>query len=222
VSTVALPRWLVGLLVAVSAVSLVAVAFLLGRVTTLAPTRAEAARLSTAAAPPDARRAQPAEAANSPGASDSPLDAAPARSQPPAGGSPEAAAVAAYFRQMDAIAAEAKSSQDPQTLARSVLDQTLSGNMGAIDGLIAGQRKLETRLAQIVPPPACREHHQRSLRLFGRAVALLERTRGAVANPGGSDLDGVAAEGREIEEEARALDALANDIRRAAGLAPTP
>jgi len=222
-STVALPRWLVGLLVGASAVCLVAVAFLLGRVTAVAPTRIEAARAATAAAAPDAGRAQPAGAANTRSASDPQLDAAPpASAQPPIGGSPEAAAVAAYFRQMDAIAAEAKSSQDPQTLARSVLDQTLSGNMGAIDGLIATQRTLEARLAQIVPPPSCREHHQRSLRLFGRAVAMLERTRGAMASPGDSDLGGVAAEGRAIEEEARALDALANDIRRAAGLVPVP
>jgi hypothetical protein len=39
---------------------------------------------------------------------------------------------------------------------------------------------------------------------------------------GASDLGSVAAEGRAIEVEARALDALANDLRRAAGLAPVP
>jgi hypothetical protein len=123
---------------------------------------------------------------------------------------------------MDAVAAEAKTSQDPQALARGVLDQTLSGNMGAIEGLIATQRSLETRLGQIVPPPACREHHQRSVRLFGRAITLLERTRDAMAGQGASDLGSVAAEARAIETEARALDALANDLRRAGGLAPVP
>jgi hypothetical protein len=35
-----------------------------------------------------------------------------------------------------------------------------------------------------------------------------------------SDLGSVATEGRAIEQEAKALDALANDLRRAAGLAP--
>jgi len=102
-----------------------------------------------------------------------------ARAEHLAGGDPDAAAVASYFRQMAAVASEAKASQDPQALARSVLDQTLSGNMGAIEGLIATQRALETRLGQILPPPSCREHHRRSVRLFGRAVALLERTRDA-------------------------------------------
>ncbi len=123
---------------------------------------------------------------------------------------------------MDAVAAETKASQDPQTLARNVLDQTMSGNMGALDGLIATQRALETRLGQILPAPACREHHERSVRLFGRAIALLERTRDAVSGQGASDLASVATEGRAIEAEARAVDALANDLRRAAGLAPVP
>jgi hypothetical protein len=145
-----------------------------------------------------------------------------ARAEYAPGTSPDAAAIAAYFRQMDAIAAEAKTSQDPQALARSVLDQTLSGNTGAIEGLIATERSLETRLGQILPPPVCREHHRRSVLLFGRAIALLEHTRDAMAGSGASDMGSLASEGRAIEEEARALDALANDLRRAAGLAPVP
>ena len=121
---------------------------------------------------------------------------------------------------MDAVAAEAKTSQDPQALARSVLDQALSGNMGSIDALIATQRSLQTRMAQVVPPPSCREHHERSVLLFARSVALLDRTRSAMTGQGTTDLSSVAVEGRAIEEEARAVDAMANDLRRAAGLAP--
>ena len=228
-ATVALPRWVVGLLVGACAVSVVAVAFLLGRATAPAPSAAPAALAVGSAGSPapagaaDAPRdapAQPSDAAAAAGQEPVSGGAAPAES--PVGGGPEAAAVAAYFRQMDAVAAEAKVSQDPQALARSVLDQAMSGNTGAIDGLIATQRSLETRLGQIVPPPSCREHHQRSVRLFGRAIALLERTRDAMSGQGASDLGGAATEGRAIEAEAKALDALANDLRRAAGLAPVP
>ena len=149
------------------------------------------------------------------------LAAAPsAGTGPPAGSAPDAAAVAAYFRQMDAVAAEAKASQDPQALARTVLEQAMSGNMGGIEGVIATQRSLETRLRQILPPQACREHHQRSVRLFARAIVLLERTRDAMTGEGASDLGSVATEGRAIEQEAKAVDALANDLRHAAGLPP--
>jgi len=225
-STVALPRWVVGLLVGACAVCLLAVAFLLGRVTApapaVAPTGVEAAGDSSAAGV-SSPSLPPTEVPDDGAAAGQGLASAlSAQAAYPAGGSPDAAAVAAYFRQMDAVAAEAKASQDPQALARSVLDQTLSGNMGAIDGLIATQRSLETRLGQILPPASCREHHQRSVRLFGRAITLLERTRDAMSGQGASDLGSVATEGRAIEVEARALDALANDLRRAAGLAPVP
>ena len=142
--------------------------------------------------------------------------------EPTAGGDTDAATVAAYFSQMDALSAGAKTSQDPQALARSVLEQAMSGNTSAIEGLIATQRSLETRLGQIAPPPSCREHHQRSVRLFGRAIALLERTRDVMSGQGTADLAGVAGEGRAIETEAKALDSLANDLRRAAGLATLP
>jgi hypothetical protein len=98
----------------------------------------------------------------------------------------------------------------------------LSGNMSGFEELIATQRALHARMAEVLPPAACREHHQRSLRLIGRAIALLERTRDAVAGRNTSDLASVATEGHAIEEEARATDALANDLRRAAGLPLVP
>lgn len=227
-STVALPRWVVGLLVGACAVSVVAVAFLVGRVTARPPApaaeSAETVAPSAASGAPEASQLAPSADVPDAGGTSAlgPAPDAPAPAEPAGGGGPDATAVAAYFRQMDEVAAEAKTSQDPQALARTILDQTLSGNMGSIEGLIATQRSLEARLGQIVPPPACREHHQRSVRLFGRAISLLERLRGAMTGQGVSDLGGVAAEGRAIETEARAIDALANDLRRAAGLAPVP
>jgi len=227
VSTVALPRWVVGLLVGACAVSVVAVAFLLGRVSApapvAAPTGVEAAGPSTAGRVSDASIAASTGAENAGEASGQGLAPGPSTpAEPTAGGDTDAAAVAAYFSQMDALSAGAKTSQDPQALARSVLEQAMSGNTSAIEGLIATQRSLETRLGQIAPPPSCREHHQRSVRLFGRAIALLERTRDVMSGQGTADLAGVAGEGRAIETEAKALDSLANDLRRAAGLATLP
>lgn len=239
-SNVALPRWLIGLLVGALAVSLVAVAFLLGRVTAPAPAAARAG-VAAATEPAIETSGSPATAAEVPAAAGAmatddgeaarqwpPVGEGPAFSPaesagPPVGERPDASAVAAYFEQMDAVAAEFKASQDPQAVARGLINQAMSGNTSGLESLIATQRSLGTRLEQIVPPAACREHHQRSVRLFGRAVAMLERTRDAMAGQGAAaDLASVAGEGRAIEAEARALDALANDLRRAAGLAPLP
>jgi hypothetical protein len=236
VSTVALPRWVLGLLAGGCALGVVTVAFLLGRVTAPASTAsrhidgggprtdaggAYASRAASGAVPnasvppspgPDFGQGLAADAGASSGRA--------ARTEDREGAAADAAAVAAYFGQMEAVAAEAKTSQDPQALARSVLDQALSGNMGSIDALIASQRSLQTRMAQVVPPPSCRAHHERSVLLFARSVALLDRTRSAMTGQGTTDLSSVAVEGRAIEEEARAVDAMANDLRRAAGLAP--
>jgi len=223
-------------------VCLVAVAFLLGRVTAPAPpAAATGVEVATGAGPtgagvptaddrptpagspeasPDAlpsRAPEPAEAGGQ-GLAPAPV----AGSGTPAGGRSDAAAVAAYFTRMDAVAAQVKATQDPEALARTILDQTLSGNMSGFEELITTQRALQARMAEVLPPAPCREHHQRSLRLIGRAIALLERTRDAVAGKNPSDLASVATEGHAIEEEARATDALANDLRRAAGLPVVP
>jgi len=207
-SAVALPRWVVGLLVGACGVCLVAVAFLLGRVT---------APPAPAGASETSRDLQPSSVPEGGEAVSRALAPSPS-----AGGNPDTAAVAAYFARMDAVAARVKAAQDPEALARTILDQTLSGDMTGIEGLITTQRTLQARMAEVVPPRSCREHHQRSLRLMGRAIALLERTRDALAGKSPSDLAGVATEGRAIEEEARATDALANDLRRAAGLPLAP
>jgi hypothetical protein len=226
---VTLPRRVVGLLLGACAACLLAVAFLLGRVTApplpavdsrAAATEGRTTAAGDAGASPDVPLAGVPEGGEAAGSELAPSPSS--RSGAPAGGDPDAAAVAAYFTQMDAVAAQAKAAQDPRALAQGILDQALSGNTSGIEGLLAAQRALEGRMAEVLPPPSCREHHQRSLRLIGRAIALLERTRDAVAGKSPSDLTTMATEGRAIEEEARAVDALANDLRRAAGLPPVP
>ena len=232
----ALPRWVLGLLVGGLAACLLAVAFLVGRVTAPPPPAAAAsAEVAEGAAPTvsgeTTRPDLPAPAGAPEAIGDVPPPVvseggeAPGHSlapAPSASGEPDRAAVAAYFARMDVVAAQVTAAQDPQALARTILDQTLSGNMSGFEDLIATQRGLQARMAEVLPPGSCREHHQRSLRLVGRAIALLERTRDAVAGKNTSDLAGVATEGQAIEEEARATDALANDLRRAAGLPLVP
>ncbi len=233
--SVTLPRWVLALLVAACAAGLAGVAFLLGRATApapaLAPQAAAVGSDSSLEAPPT-RAPEDVEAAAAGEELDLPASASPAPltdvplPETARGLRPAArrtlAAIAAYFAQVDALGAQARAAQDPRALAQGVLDQALSGNMSGVEGLIATQRALQEKMAEILPPPSCREHHQRSLRLIGRAIALLERTRDAVAGKSPSDLGAMATEGRAIEEEARATDALANDLRRAAGLPPVP
>ena len=238
-SSVALPRWVVVLLVGACAACLIAVAFLLGRVT--APTPSAPGTGPTGAGRPTpavAGQSHPEDLPTPPGSpSGISPEVLPTPTPAPEGGAaagrglapapsigvnPDTAAVAAYFTRMDAVAAQVKAAQDPETMARTILDQTLSGNMTGFEDLIATQRSLQARMAEVLPPPSCREHYERSVRLVGRAIALLERTRDALSRGNSSDLTSMTSEGHAIEEEARATDALANELRRAAGLPVIP
>jgi hypothetical protein len=205
-------------LVGTCALSVAAVAFLLGRAT--APSSSRASQPASAQADPTRATPESSPVDHAASAASTPTSSAAGGTQRgEADGALVDGAVAGYFAQMDALSAEAKAAQDPQAVARTILDQAISGNMSGIDDLLAKQRTLAVRLGQLQPPPACREHHERSVRLFGRAIALLEKTRDAIGGQP-ADIAGTAAEGRAIEAEAKALDALANDIRRGAGLAP--
>lgn len=216
-------------LVGTCVLSLAGVAFLLGRATAPSSPHASQPRSAQADSPHAATEPSPTDptaSAAGTGMSAPAVEAPPAEEPktldlavPAPAGAAVDGGVAAYFAQMDALSAEAKASQDPQAVARTILDQAISGNMSGIDELITRQRTLAVRLGQVQPPPACREHHERSVRLFGRAIALLEKTRDAIGGQP-ADIAGAASEGRAIEAEAKALDALANDIRRSAGLPP--
>ena len=165
-STVALPRWVLGLLVGACAVCVVAVAFLLGRVTAPAPAAAPAeveAAPTTAATVSGASSASTGLPPDPPRPIEYPVGHPAERvTEPPAGGAPDTAAVAAYFAQMDALSAEAKTSQDPQALARSVLEQAMSGNTSAIEGLIATQRSAGFRSGSCARAPRPRAPPLRS------------------------------------------------------------
>jgi hypothetical protein len=223
--SVAVPRWLLGLLAGGCLALLLAVVFLLGRLSAGggAPgagaegTASRLAEASTSTGAPAAAVPHNDNGAGGLAAGGEPEGAAPAPADPPSsapvsGGAEPA--VAEYFRQMDELGALVKGTQDPEVMARSILAQGTSGNLDGIDALIATQRTLVQRMQAIPAPPSCREHHDRSVRVMGRGIALLERARGAM---GGGDLDGLASlaiEGRAVEQEARALDAMAERLRR--------
>ena len=94
----------------------------------------------------------------------------------------------------------------------------MSGDLRGINELLATERSLQSRMAEVKAPPSCKEHQARSLRAIGRAIALLERTRDALASQDSTSLASLGVEGQAIEQDAKDIDALAADIRRAAGI----
>lgn len=227
-SLITLPRSVIVLLVATSAASLLAVAFAVGRLSAPRTT-------GTTSSPQPQTEGLPSATLDSPRTqTTSPLESTAAEvraeattsDREPRGGSPpgaispsgDGAAVAAYFDQMEALAAATRTAQNPETLAQKILDQVSSGDTSQVDALLATQRSLRSRMEEIHAPPSCRRHQEASLRLMDRAITLLDRTRGALTSPDPAALMSIAAEGHAIESEAKAVDAMAADLRRAAGL----
>ena len=181
--------------------------------TTLAPLGPSA----TAAAPaleraPDLPAASPTAARRGSPASLAPPLPPPASPAAVAGRASEE--IARYFADADAIQARAKYWSDPQTLAKTILEQAASGNAGGFDDLIRAQAKARDEFARMPVPAECAEHHRRSLAAMGEGLDLLERVKGALSSGDLGGLDGLQEKARDLEREARAIDELGRTIRQ--------
>lgn len=233
-STVTMPRGVLVALVALLLLSLGLAAFLAGRASAPAPPAATA--VSPAAAPPTVEAAPPPDAAATPAApaavypgvhEGEPAPAAvPRPGSAPAGvalalppPAPEdAARVSRYFQEMEAAQESAKYWTDPQALAGTLVDGLSKGDRSGIDRLIGSTRAAVERMSALDVPPDCGEHHRRSLDLVAQGIALLESiATGATAG----DLDAFSAippRARQLEAEAKDVDALAARIKQRYGV----
>lgn len=224
-ATVELPRGALIALCAALGVTLLALAFLLGRV--------------TARPAPQLAQATPAEAAPAtpvPGVAEAPdplQPAAPPESAPPEAlsraGTPapsvnpsERAAVAAYFAQLERLEASGKTWGDPQQLALQLVQQSAQGDRRAFEELLSTERQARESLRALPVPPACREHHAEALALMDEAIGLLGRLGQAMASQDLTALQGFVSTAHELEARTRRLDALGTSLKRQYGIAATP
>lgn len=229
-------RLVVGLAASLG-LALLAIAFLLGRIS------AKPAVIANPAHPVDA--AQPASPPNQTAAPSEPVDAGaaltallpalessagaqpfresgPATPPAPAAGpahpslSADQQQIAAYFNQVDRI--EDMGAGDPQAFAASMVQSMSSGDFSGFDDLLAKARAQRQRLQSISPPRACVEHHRLALSLSADSVAMLERLKTALMKGDSTALMTVATEGKTLETQTSQLKAMADAIRRQAGL----
>lgn len=124
--------------------------------------------------------------------------------------------IVAYFNQVDRI--EDMGAGDPQTYAASMVQAMSSGDFSGFDDLLAKARAQRQRLQSISPPRACVEHHRLALSLSADSVAMLERLKAALIKGDSTALMTVATEGKTLETQTNQLKAMADAIRRQAGL----
>lgn len=225
-SSVTLPRGVVVALVAALALCLGVAAFLAGR--------ASLPAVPAAAATPGPAPGQTARFAPPPptaGHSAAPVPYVPpaavqavvpepagvVASLPPAAHA-EAARVARYFQEMETAQASAKYWSDPQALAGTLVDGLSKGDRSGFDQLIAATNGAVERMRAVDVPSDCSEHHGRSLELVARGVALLKGMADAAAAGDANAFASIPAQARQLETEAKDVDALAARIKQRYGI----
>lgn len=225
------------------AFSLLAIAFLLGRVTakpaepaaTMAtpasvpvaganaanPTSLTPESTTASIATPESASSEAAEPALArlgpplPPAFGSRPAAPPSNPNPTLPASPDRQAITDYFERIEAI--DDIGSGDPQAFATSMLQSVASGDFSGFDDLLARARRQQDRLRGITPPRSCVDHHRLALVLSGDSVRILENIKAALVRGDSAALMSIAAEGGDLQTRANQLKSMGEAIKRPAG-----
>jgi hypothetical protein len=129
------------------------------------------------------------------------------------------ASVARYFSEVEALQAASKGwSGDPNTAAQQILKEAVEGQSGSFDALVEANRTLVERLRAVQAPEPCAAHLQRTIEAVQQASALLDKMRTALRSQNQTALLALVAEGQGVERQARAVDAMAAEIKQRYGL----
>jgi type IV secretory pathway VirB10-like protein len=220
--------------VGVAAVSLLALAYVLGRESgsgsvpaprtqiqrVVASVRDEAPAAPTPVAPvsPVAQRAeaQPASVPAAPGAAvQAPAPADGGRGE---GTDASRTVVAAYFDAVDHIQPGAMTG-DANAMANEMGAALANGDMSGLDKLIGQTEAAREKLAAVVPPAACAEYHRESLASLDDALGVVRALKTAMESPEpASQLAGVAARANALRARADVLQKEEQDLRQRYGL----
>ena len=130
----------------------------------------------------------------------------------------EVARVSRYFQEMETAQAAAKYWGDPQALAGSLVEGLSKGDRSGIDELLAATRGAHARMQAIAVPSDCAEHHRRSLDLVAQGASMLEAIANGVASGNVDAFGAFPAKARELEADAKDVDALAARIKQRYGI----
>lgn len=240
-ATVNVDRRLLWTLAGVAGLSLLAVAYLLGRASGTERTEPRSEGAAPAFAPvlagtganvvmtpaPTSPSADPAIAElpfssaehSSPDAlpeSRSPFlptpDPEPGLTPPPE--DPERAAVAAYLDAVDAIQASGLAGS-PESAANEMAVALARGDASGLDGLVREAEEARRRLLAISPPAACAAHHRETVASFDDALGMLRALKAATGSTDAATaLADVAARATALKARAESLKVEEEALRR--------
>jgi hypothetical protein len=246
VEKVTVNRGVLAGLVGVAALSLLAVAYLLGRASGPASTVAPPAPATAGGAPSSVSVARPAEppalqgtglapealpasVSTPPGASfpalPLPESSAPQRAPAapstaaPAPADPERAAVAAYLNAVDRIQ-PAEIGGTAESAANELAAALAKGDTSGLDAMIRDSEAAKAKLAAVVPPAPCAAHYRESAASLDDGLAMLKALKSAVESPDPvGALAAVGSRATELRSRAEALQREDAALRQRYGLA---
>lgn len=213
--------------------SLLAVAFLLGRasvptdhragVPVQRPTHPRGASAPPprpiAASPPLAAPAE-VEGEEVPAPRPTAETALPPVAAPPAAGQHEVAAaarVAAYFAQVKRVQGSGGLPQDQAGVQRMLIAM-LQGDTSGFDRLMVATETAEREVKAIQAPPECQAYHGLLVSLLGESRALLADLRAATVGQDTDGLASMAARAASLQAKAEELKTQERELRRTYGL----
>lgn len=127
---------------------------------------------------------------------------------------PERAAVAAYLDAVDAIQASGLAGS-PESAANEMAVALARGDASGLDGLVREAEESRRRLLGISPPAACAAHHRETVASFDDALGMLRALKAATGSGDPSTaLADVAARATALKARAEALKAEEEALRR--------
>ncbi len=220
--------------VAVAALSLLALAFLLGRTSRSGspsgqPSGRElpgGAQPVSLPAPAAASITDPADTRPGPGLAPSSPDHRAALQAPPgserggAGSGSARAAVATYLDAVDHIQ-PGKMSGDPEGVAGEMAAALAKGDTSGLDRMIRETEAAKERLAALTPPASCAAHYRESVRSLDDALEMLRSLKTAMASPDPSaQLTAVTNRATAVRSRSEALQKEELALRQRYGLTP--
>jgi hypothetical protein len=163
------PRRVIIVLGGCLGLSLIAIAFLLGR-------ESNRPAVVPAAPPPVASVAPPAAPPEPTGVAVPAVDPA------------EKAAVARYFRTVDPL--QKADVDNPQAAATELINSAASGDRSGLQKLVAQAREAERKGQAVTPPPPCAHYHTQLVAVLADSRAMMQELERSV---GGGNIDGLQA-----------------------------
>jgi hypothetical protein len=232
-----IPKWLIAAAGVLFVVLIAAIAFFIGRETSLPPAAVIAAsaapqELSAVRAPaPEEPRLPPAAAsgaipssitASVSGTASSNTTPSSATASGPAADNSQATAeararVATYFKQMDAIQS-AGTVGDQQEFATTIVNAAMGGDFSAVDDLVRTATDAERRAIALQPPSECAEYHRQAVTLLQESRAMISGLREGLKRNDTDALTAVGASAQSMKSRAESLERAGKALRARFGL----